>query len=110
MNWYSITTVTILFSSMLKAVLAKTIFNMYDLTQLLQVVILMGSPSDEEHCTKIAKFGAQLGLKCHLRCTSAHKGTEETLQILAEYEGISKYFNIKLIKKLYLMLFSTIML
>lgn len=98
MNWYSRTTVTNLFSSQLKAVLAKTIINMHDLTQLLQVVILMGSPSDEEHCTKIAKFGAQLGLKCHLRCTSAHKGTEETLQILAEYEGISKYFNIKLIK------------
>lgn len=60
----------------------------------------MGSPSDEEHCTKIAKFGAQLGLKCHLRCTSAHKGTEETLQILAEYEGskpFPKYLNIDIV-------------
>lgn len=47
----------------------------------------MGSPSDEEHCKKIATQCKALGLPCHLRCTSAHKGTEETLKILAEYEG-----------------------
>uniref|UniRef100_A0A1B6EQT7 PurE domain-containing protein n=2 Tax=Cuerna arida TaxID=1464854 RepID=A0A1B6EQT7_9HEMI len=51
------------------------------------VVVLMGSPSDEEHCSKIAKHCRDLGLKCQLRCTSAHKGTQETLQILAQYEG-----------------------
>lgn len=51
------------------------------------VVILMGSPSDEEHCKKIAKHAAALGLKPQLRVCSAHKGTEETLSILAEYEG-----------------------
>ncbi|XP_054271184.1 bifunctional phosphoribosylaminoimidazole carboxylase/phosphoribosylaminoimidazole succinocarboxamide synthetase [Macrosteles quadrilineatus] len=51
------------------------------------VVVLMGSPSDEEHCTKIANHCEKLGVKCQLRCTSAHKGTQETMQILAEYEG-----------------------
>lgn len=48
----------------------------------------MGSPSDEKHCTKIAKHCHQLDLECHLRCTSAHKGTQDTLQILADYEGM----------------------
>ncbi|XP_046740002.1 multifunctional protein ADE2 isoform X1 [Diprion similis] len=51
------------------------------------VVILMGSPSDEEHCQKIAKHAMALGLRPQLRVSSAHKATEETLRILAEYEG-----------------------
>jgi hypothetical protein len=53
----------------------------------LQVVVLMGSLSDEEYCIKIAKHCKELGLICQLRVTSAHKGTEGTLQILSEYEG-----------------------
>jgi phosphoribosylcarboxyaminoimidazole (NCAIR) mutase len=48
----------------------------------------MGSPSDEDHCKKIAKHCKELGLICQLRVTSAHKGTEETLKILAQYEGM----------------------
>ncbi|KAK9296848.1 hypothetical protein QLX08_009255 [Tetragonisca angustula] len=52
------------------------------------VVILMGSPSDEDHCKTIAKHAKSLGLNVQLRVCSAHKGTEETLRILAEYEGI----------------------
>ncbi|XP_066595234.1 bifunctional phosphoribosylaminoimidazole carboxylase/phosphoribosylaminoimidazole succinocarboxamide synthetase [Prorops nasuta] len=51
------------------------------------VVILMGSASDEEHCKKIAKHAVALGLKVQLRVCSAHKSTEETLHVLAEYEG-----------------------
>ncbi|XP_017887265.1 multifunctional protein ADE2 isoform X2 [Ceratina calcarata] len=51
------------------------------------VVILMGSPSDEEHCKKIANHAKALRLNVQLRVSSAHKGTEETLRILAEYEG-----------------------
>ncbi|XP_076232064.1 PAICS bifunctional enzyme [Calliopsis andreniformis] len=51
------------------------------------VVILMGSPSDEEHCKKIAKHVRSLGLKTQLRVCSAHKSTHETLRILAEYES-----------------------
>lgn len=48
---------------------------------------MMGSPSDEEHCKKIAKYCKDLGVPCQLRVTSAHKGTEETLSIVADYEG-----------------------
>ncbi|XP_012288269.1 multifunctional protein ADE2 [Orussus abietinus] len=51
------------------------------------VVILMGSPNDEEHCKKIATYAQNLGLRTCLRVCSAHKSTEETLRILAEYEG-----------------------
>ncbi|KAG8236562.1 hypothetical protein J437_LFUL017018, partial [Ladona fulva] len=51
------------------------------------VVILMGSPSDEAHCQKIADNCRALGLPTQMRVTSAHKGTEDTLKILAEYEG-----------------------
>lgn len=52
------------------------------------VVILMGSPSDKEHCEKIAKHCLDLGLNTELRITSAHKATEETLKIMGEYESL----------------------
>ncbi|EFN83199.1 multifunctional protein ADE2 [Harpegnathos saltator] len=51
------------------------------------IVILMGSKSDEEHCRKIAKYAAELGLRTQLRVCSAHKSTKETLNIIAEYEN-----------------------
>ncbi|CAL7948076.1 unnamed protein product [Xylocopa violacea] len=51
------------------------------------VVILMGSRSDSEHCEKIAKHAKSLGLRVQYRVCSAHKGTQETLRILSEYEG-----------------------
>lgn len=51
------------------------------------VIILMGSSSDEEHCKRIAEHAKSLGLKVQIRVSSAHKGTQETLRILAEYEG-----------------------
>jgi len=50
-------------------------------------VILMGSPTDDEHCKKIAKTCRDLGVPCQMRVSSAHKGTEETMAILAQYEG-----------------------
>ena len=50
--------------------------------------MLMGSPSDEDYCKRIAKHCKELGLICQLRVTSAHKGTEETLKILAQYESM----------------------
>jgi len=52
------------------------------------VVILMGSISDTDHCEKIAKSCSALGINCELRVTSAHKGTQETLRIVAEYESL----------------------
>ncbi|XP_011159357.2 multifunctional protein ADE2 isoform X2 [Solenopsis invicta] len=51
------------------------------------VVILMGSPSDQDYCYKIQERAIALGLKAQLRVCSAHKATEKTLNILAEYEG-----------------------
>lgn len=51
------------------------------------IVVLMGSTTDEEHCRKIAKHAAALGLRSELRVCSAHKSTEETLNIIAEYEN-----------------------
>ncbi|XP_063244638.1 bifunctional phosphoribosylaminoimidazole carboxylase/phosphoribosylaminoimidazole succinocarboxamide synthetase [Bacillus rossius redtenbacheri] len=54
------------------------------------VVILMGSPSDEEHCRKIAFHLKALGIPFEPRVTSAHKGTEATLKIAAEYEGTDR--------------------
>lgn len=52
------------------------------------VVILMGSPSDKEHCEKIAKHCKSLGLNTELRVTSAHKSTQDTIQIVREYESL----------------------
>lgn len=52
-----------------------------------KVVIFMGSPSDKEHCEKIAKHAVNLGLKAELRIVSAHKSSAETLRILSEYES-----------------------
>ncbi|XP_072748373.1 bifunctional phosphoribosylaminoimidazole carboxylase/phosphoribosylaminoimidazole succinocarboxamide synthetase [Anoplolepis gracilipes] len=51
------------------------------------VVIFMGSPSDEAYCQEIAKHATALGLNPQLRVCSAHKGTLDTVNILAEYEG-----------------------
>lgn len=51
------------------------------------VVIIMGSPSDKEHCEKIAKNCTLLGLNVEMRVSSAHKVTKGTLQIMSEYEG-----------------------
>lgn len=62
----------------------------------------MGSPSDEDYCKKISEHCKELGLICQLRVTSAHKGTEETLQILAEYEGIYVIIHDTLSLKCYL--------
>ncbi|KAK8745737.1 hypothetical protein OTU49_000353, partial [Cherax quadricarinatus] len=52
------------------------------------VTVLMGSPSDAEHCEKIHAHCKRLGVPCELRVTSAHKGTQETLAIIAHYEGL----------------------
>lgn len=51
------------------------------------VVVLMGSPSDMEHCQKIAKHCRELGLNVELRVTSAHKSTVDTLQMVRKYEA-----------------------
>lgn len=52
------------------------------------VVIMMGSPSDEEHCKTIKKHCQALGLNVELRVTSAHKETEETMKVISYYESL----------------------
>lgn len=59
-----------------------------------RVVILMGSPSDKAHCEKITKKLDTFSIIHETRVTSAHKGTDETMRILREYEcnGIPTVF------------------
>uniref|UniRef100_A0A1A9WEQ1 PurE domain-containing protein n=1 Tax=Glossina brevipalpis TaxID=37001 RepID=A0A1A9WEQ1_9MUSC len=52
------------------------------------VIILMGSASDLDHCRKISDHCKALGLNTELRVTSAHKGPEESLRIVREYESV----------------------
>lgn len=47
----------------------------------------MGSRSDLGHSQKIKQACANYGIPCELRISSAHKATDETLKIKAEYEG-----------------------
>jgi phosphoribosylaminoimidazole carboxylase PurE protein len=51
------------------------------------VVILMGSKTDMEHCTKISDACKGFGLDTILRIGSAHKTPEHTISILKEYEA-----------------------
>jgi phosphoribosylaminoimidazole carboxylase/phosphoribosylaminoimidazole-succinocarboxamide synthase len=52
-----------------------------------RVVVFMGSPTDMAHCEKIRAACKNYGVPCELRVSSAHKGSAETLNILAQYEG-----------------------
>ncbi|XP_041358340.1 multifunctional protein ADE2-like [Gigantopelta aegis] len=52
-----------------------------------RAVIFMGSASDMPHAEKIIQECKSLGVPCEIRVMSAHKATQETLNILAEYEG-----------------------
>ena len=52
------------------------------------VVVLLGSPSDMANGEGVRKAVAEVGVECHIRVTSAHKGPDLTLKILSEYEGV----------------------
>jgi len=52
-----------------------------------RVAVLMGSASDSVTGEKIREMCKKFGVTCDLRVTSAHKGPDATLSILAEYEG-----------------------
>ncbi|XP_052795411.1 multifunctional protein ADE2-like [Mya arenaria] len=52
-----------------------------------RAVVFMGSPTDMAHCEKIRAACKLYGVPCELRVSSAHKGTDETKNILAQYEG-----------------------
>ena len=59
-----------------------------------RVIVIMDSVSDVVHCERILQECRDLGMACELRISSAHKGTEDTVQILAECTGkcISLFF------------------
>lgn len=52
-----------------------------------RVAVIMGSASDTRFCNEIKKACQDLGVSCELRVSSAHKATDATMNILAEYEG-----------------------
>ncbi|XP_065226903.1 bifunctional phosphoribosylaminoimidazole carboxylase/phosphoribosylaminoimidazole succinocarboxamide synthetase isoform X2 [Planococcus citri] len=60
---------------------------MKDIRSTALVVILMGSKSDKEYCQKISNYCDSLGLNSVLRISSAHKSTEDVLNIIAYYEA-----------------------
>ena len=53
-----------------------------------RVVVLMGSYGDDETAMKIRDVCETYGITCELRVTSAHKGPDSTLKVIAEYEGL----------------------
>lgn len=52
-----------------------------------RVVVMAGSAGDEKHISKLALTCKEFGVPCFVRISSAHKATQETLRIAAEYEG-----------------------
>jgi len=53
-----------------------------------QVVILMGSATDRPHCEKIKKCLERYNIPTDMRVVSAHKNTDQALNVIAEYEGL----------------------
>ncbi|WAQ97881.1 PUR6-like protein [Mya arenaria] len=53
-----------------------------------RAVVFMGSPTDMAHCEKIRAACKLYGVPCELRVSSAHKGTDETKNILAQSNGL----------------------
>lgn len=52
-----------------------------------QVVVIMGSKSDEEHAIKIRQELDKFGVPCELRIASAHKNPEDVLAMMREYDA-----------------------
>jgi len=50
----------------------------------------MGSYGDDETAMKIRDACESFDISCELRVTSAHKGPDATLKVVAEYEGLSE--------------------
>ncbi len=51
-----------------------------------EVVIIMGSKSDLEFSSRIAKALESFGIRCVMRVASAHKTPEKVLEIVREYK------------------------
>jgi len=52
-----------------------------------RVVILMGAPSDLQHCNKIKAELESMKIPCFMKITSAHKTTNDSLKTIAKYEA-----------------------
>jgi len=52
-----------------------------------KIIILMGSKSDQEHSTKIAKYLEKFGINYEFKVASAHFTPLKLLEILKEYEN-----------------------
>jgi len=52
-----------------------------------RVVIMMGAPSDLDHCNKIKSELEKLNVPTYLKITSAHKTTCDSLKTIAKYEA-----------------------
>lgn len=51
------------------------------------IAIIMGSPSDLEHCQKIQNYVEKYDIMTDLRVTSAHKNGEEIVKMVEEYNN-----------------------
>ncbi len=51
-----------------------------------KVVVLMGSPADEQQARKVGEMVEQFGVKCEYRVASAHKTPAKLLDVLGELE------------------------
>lgn len=54
------------------------------------VVVLLGSKSDMKSGEMVREVVGRVGVECHIRVTSAHKGPDLTLKVLAEYEALTR--------------------
>ena len=52
-----------------------------------RVSVIMGSPSDLDHCKQIKAACEKYGASCDLHVSSAHKSTTDTMKLLAKIEG-----------------------
>lgn len=57
-----------------------------------RVVIVMGSPRDEEFCRRISKVLEEFKVPYEFRVASAHKWAEGVLRVASDYEGSEVVF------------------
>lgn len=57
-----------------------------------QVIIIMGSGSDKDHCEKIYTALAEFGISCVMRVASAHKVPLKAMEIIRENEKDASVF------------------
>ena len=51
------------------------------------VIILMGSPADADHCTKIQSAADKFGLDVVVRVGSAHRTPEHVLNLVRRHDA-----------------------